>query len=144
MRRYSPLFVFPVLLILAACSDEGDKKPAADAQPAATQTVAEPAKATIPASTVSDVDLAPLFGNWATEPAQCAKPIQISNTKFVGNGACDITGFADNGDGTFTATCGKQKLKMEPLFGPAGEGVRITADGGKPLLVFRCSPAKAP
>ncbi len=147
MRRH--LFLIALPLVLAAC-DSNPPTPAANApaeQPAASARDANVAPAAAAAT-------APLFGSWATDPANCGTPIVISATSFEGaENSCEISGFTDNGDGTFTAaiSCNSQgqaaneRIQMEPIFGPAGEGVRMSYldRGGDPVVVFRCPVPRA-
>jgi len=60
--------------------------------------------------------------------------LKISAKRFEGPGSgCDITGFSDNGDGTYTAsmscTAGGQtsneRISMRPIFAPTGEGIDL-------------------
>lgn len=148
MRRHLPILVLP--LLLAACDNnppaQSSGQPAAEA-PAAPATEAPAAEA--PASSTPDADTAPLFGSWAVDVPACTSPIVISATSFEGaENTCDITELADNGDGTFTASlaCTSQgqsaseRIALEPIFGPVGEGVRLTYldRGGDPVVLFRC------
>ncbi|RYE10225.1 MAG: hypothetical protein EOP22_05740 [Hyphomicrobiales bacterium] len=148
MNRLLPIAVLPALL-LAACGGEPAPTPpaASAAAPAATPAVAAPA---------SDELLAPLFGTWALDPSQCGGPVlKISKARFEGaENGCDISGFTDNGDGTFTAamsctaegqTAG-ESIKMRPIFAPTGEGIDLTYVDRDNLetTVLRCpEPAAA-
>lgn len=154
MRRYALLLLVP--FVLAGCDNNSQptapEEEAATAQPAATPPVqtpaAEPAVAAVPA------DTEPLFGYWAATPAACSSPIVISATAFEGaENSCEITALTANGDGTFNAsvTCMgegqsvSERIGMEPIFGPTGEGVRLTYldRGGDPVAVFRCPAPRA-
>jgi hypothetical protein len=120
--------VIPALL-LASCG--GNTPPAAPSSeaPAAEQTAAAAAPA-------ADDALAPLFGTWALDPAQCGgQVLKISKSRFEGaENGCDISGYTDNGDGTFTAamsctsqgTTAEESIQMRPVFAPTGEGVELT------------------
>lgn len=124
MSVKSVLSLFP-LLLLAAC---GGTPPAAPASSTASTPPQQVAPAAAPAS--GDV-LEALYGTWALDLSQCsAQALKISNTRFDGpNSWCDITGFADNGDGVYTASmsCGgaAEKVQMRPIFGPTGEGIDL-------------------
>ncbi len=147
MRRN--LLVLCLPLLLAAC----DQPPAPSADTTASEQPAETAPVT-PATPVAQPDTAPLFGTWAANLAWCRGegdgfPITISATRFEGReNSCDITELAGNGDGTFTATLActgegesvTERVSMEPIFGPTGEGIRLNYldRGGDPVLVFRC------
>jgi hypothetical protein len=147
VRPYlAALSVIPLTLVLAAC--DSSQKPAAT-----TTTVTAPAA---PAATpaTADAALEPLIGTWAATTGNCSTPITIAANSFKGyENSCEISGWTDNGDGTFTAamSCtaeGKtadEKITMTPLFGPQGEGIRLAYDdrGGDPVTVFRCSRPKA-
>ena len=128
--------VFPALL-LSACGG-GNPPPAQPSAAASSQAAATPAPsapATKVASPADDKALAPLFGTWGLDPANCGDQVlKISKTRFEGPGSgCDIAGFTDNGDGTYTAdmTCtangqsAKEKISMRPIFAPTGEGIDL-------------------
>ncbi len=136
----------PLVLVLAACSGDAPATPAANQQ-AAVQPAAAPAAQ--PATTTAAVDLTPLFGTWGYDAPACSSPIRIAENAFEGaENSCQISGFTDNGDGSFTASlsCSSQgqtnaeKIAMTPLFGPQGEGVRLDYldREGDPDTVFRC------
>ena len=121
--RLIGVFALPML---AACGGNPPAPPAASApaQPAA--------QATTPAA---DDALAPLYGTWALDLAQCGtQTLKISKTRFEGpDSGCNIGSFADNGDGTYTAamTCGSgsqaadEKIQMRPIYAPTGEGIDL-------------------
>lgn len=145
MRRFLPLLALP--LLLAAC-DQNATPPAAEV-PAVDATVAAPAQPQPAPAETAELDLAPLSGNWAASPANCATPIVISPTAFEGaENVCEITQWTDNGDGSLTAamTCqaagetNSESIRMTPIFGPTGEGIRFEYldRGGDPVTVFRC------
>jgi hypothetical protein len=147
LRRHLVLLALP--LMLAACDSSNPPAPAANA-PAAQPAAKAPATPAANAAPAAAAATAPLFGSWAADPANCGTPIVISATSFEGaENSCDISGFTDNGDGTFVAamSCNSQgqtaneRIQMEPLFGPAGEGVRLSYldRGGDPVVVFRCA-----
>lgn len=142
--RLLPLSLLLVLPLLAACdSSTPPKAPAANA-PAATTPAKTPAVSTgkTPAATTAALPAGarPLLGSWAA--LDCADKTGltvISATSYSAGGkSCDIA-FSDNKDGTFAASCNKQTLKLTPIFGPAGEGIRIAVGDAKPATVFRCS-----
>lgn len=95
-----------------------------------------------------------MYGNWGLDPANCGdQMLKISKTRFEGPGAgCDITGFTDNGDGTYTAamTCkadgqsSSERIQMRPIFAPTGEGIDLTYLDRNNLQseVLRCEVAK--
>lgn len=122
--------VLPALL-LAAC---GGGNPPAQTSSAAQAPAAPPAQ-TVAAKPANDKALAPLFGNWGLDPANCGKQVlKISKTRFEGPGSgCDISGYSDNGDGTYTAqmSCtangatSTEKIQMRPIFAPTGEGIDL-------------------
>jgi hypothetical protein len=150
LRRH--VLVLGLPLLLAAC--ESSTPPAggtAAPQPAPAvevPAVEAPAASAPPAST-GQAALDPLIGSWAASPANCASPILITADSFQGlENTCQIGGWTDNGDGTFTAamTCqsegqtASESIQMEPLFGPQGEGIRLSYvdRGGDPVTVFSC------
>jgi hypothetical protein len=141
-------------LVLAGC--DSSPKPTTNTQQSAQPAAAAPATPTVTpaAAPTGNAQLAPLVGNWAASPANCSAPIQIAENSFKGaENSCEITGWTDNGDGTFTAamSCNsqgqtaKENITMTPLFGPQGEGIRLAYDdrGGDPVTVFRCPKPKA-
>jgi hypothetical protein len=136
----SAAFLLPVLF-LAGCG--GGAPP----QPAPSEAAPQPVAA-------ADDALAPLFGDWGLDPAQCQQVIRISKTRFEGaENGCDIASFTDNGDGTFTAamTCSSQgtsadeQIRMRPVFAPTGEGVELTYLNRDNLetTLLRCAPPAA-
>lgn len=138
--RLLPLSLLLVLPLLAACDSNTPKAPAADA-PAAVTPAKTPATGNTPAATAKlPPGARPLIGSWAAADCSDTKGLTVvSATSYaVGDKSCDIA-LTDNKDGTFSATCNKQDLKMTPIFGPAGEGIRIAAGDAKSSTVFRCS-----
>jgi predicted small lipoprotein YifL len=115
-------------LLLASCGNN-----APPAAPSSEVPTAQQAAATAPAT---DDSLTPLFGTWALDPAQCGgQVLKISRARFEGaENGCDISGYTDNGDGTYTAamSCVSQgqtaneSIKMRPVFAPTGEGIELT------------------
>jgi hypothetical protein len=81
--------------------------------------------------------VAALFGTWAADLGQCGGPtgpIMISQTRFEGaENGCDITGFTDNGDGTYTAAlacqsqgqASNESIRMTPMFAPTGRAIEM-------------------
>lgn len=138
--RLLPLSLLLVLPLLAACDSNTPTAPAADA-PTAVTPAKTPATGKTPAATAKlPPGARPLIGSWAAADCSDTKGLTVvSATSYaVGGKSCDIE-LTDNKDGTFSATCGKQDLKMTPIFGPAGEGIRIAAGDAKSSTVFRCS-----
>jgi len=139
----------PVLLAVAACG--GGNQPNPPSSQASTQAPAPPPAVSGPADQKA---LAPLFGSWALDLASCGKQVlTISAKRFEGPGSgCDITGFTDNGDGTYTAAMScvadgqtaKERISMRPIFGPTGEGIDLVYLDRKNLKseVTRCPAAK--
>lgn len=142
MRR-SSVIALTLLIPLAACSN-GSPPPA----PAASSSL--PAAQTAEPLPASGDNLAPLFGTWALDIAQCeSQALNISNTRFEGPGSgCDVSGYTDNGDGTFTAAVScdgaAEEIKMRPIFSPAGEGIDLTYLNRENLAstVLRCPVAE--
>lgn len=140
----------PVLLAVAACG--GGNQPSPPTTQASTQTAA-PAPSTV-SGPADQKALAPLFGTWALDLASCGKQsLTISAKRFEGPGSgCDITGFSDNGDGTYTAAMSctasgqtsNERISMRPIFGPTGEGIDLVYLDRKNLTseVQRCPAAK--
>ena len=141
--RLLPLSLLLILPLLAACDSNTPKAPGADA-PAAVTPAKTPAAGKTPAAPAATAKLPPgarpLIGSWAAADCSDTKGLTVvSATSYaVGGKSCDIA-LTDNKDGTFSATCGKQDLKMTPIFGPSGEGIRIAAGDAKSSTVFRCS-----
>lgn len=137
MRHLRLAAVIVPALLLAACGGDSNPPPAQPSAAPSTAAPAAPAPAAPPQSKpASDKDLAPLFGTWGLDPANCgAQVLKISKTRFEGPGSgCDITGFNDNGDGTYTATMSctakgqssTERIQMRPIFAPTGEGIDLT------------------
>lgn len=132
--RARPLVSIFLVLPLAAC---GGATPPADSSSSAAPTQAA---APAPAANASAVaakadDIAPLFGTWGLDPSQCGDQVlKISKTRFEGPGsACDISGFTDNGNGSYTAAMSctangqtaTERISMRPIFAPTGEGIDL-------------------
>ena len=141
--RLLPLSLLLVLPLLAACDSNTPKAPGADA-PAAATPVKTPATGKTPttpaAATKLPAGARPLIGSWAAADCTDVKGLTVvSATSYaVGGKSCNIA-LADNKDGTFSATCNKQALKLTPIFGPSGEGIRVAVGDAKSSTVFRCS-----
>ncbi len=150
---------FAAIALLSACG--GDPEPAAptpqaESKPAAAAAPATPAAPVTPAATPATAEgLAPLFGSWAGQLADCGTlAIQVSETRFEGaENSCDIAGFSDNSDGSFTASMSctgegaksEERVKMRPLFAPTGEAIGLTyldRDNAE-ATVLRCNPPAA-
>lgn len=140
----------PVLLAVAACG--GGDQPSSPSSQASAQP-APPTTTTV--STPADQKaLEPLFGTWALDLASCGKQVlTISAKRFEGPGSgCDISGYTDNGDGTYTAAMSctadgqtaTERISMRPIFGPTGEGIDLVYLDRKNLKseVLRCPAAK--
>lgn len=150
-----------VTVLLAGCDQSPKPPPAAEtpaapaaaapATPAAATTTPAPAA---PSATGELAALAPLVGSWAADATACGTPIVIDTASFSGaENTCTISGWTDNGDGTYTAAMGCQaegqtnneRIRMTPIFGPTGEGIRLEyldRDGSK-ATVFRCAVPRA-
>lgn len=159
MRSSRLVLLVAVLPLLAAC-DNSPKPPAAPSQPAAVQTPAAPTppapkppvastQPPIASRPASNALVAPVLGEWAVDLNDCGEEsstITIADNAFSGaENSCDISGFGDNGDGTLTATlqCGgnTERVLMEPLFAPSGEGIGLTYldRGSDEFTVLRCN-----
>jgi hypothetical protein len=153
MRAFSLL---PLLLLVPLASCGGGNPPASSSSTAQTAAQAAPATGAASAQPASqkpakDADLKPLFGTWALDPAQCdGQVLKISKTRFEGPASgCDISGFVDNGNGSYTAsmTCAasgqstKERISMRPIFAPSGEGIDLVYLDRKNLAseVLRCN-----
>jgi len=134
--RLIALSLLLVAPILAAC-DSGT--PPAQTSTAAS-TPAKPAAVKPAAPAGFPFNARPLLGTWGTDAEQCAgnAVVVTATTYAVGAQSAALT-LTDNGNGTFAATAGNQKMTLEPIFGPAGEGIRIAQGSGKPTNVFRCA-----
>src|SRR5689334_2539822 len=140
------LTLLPLLLVLPLAACGGDAPPAA---PSSSQAAAPAPAASGKAA--KDADIAPLFGTWALDPAQCGgQVLKISKTRFEGPGSgCDISGFVDNGNGSYTAamSCASsgqastERISMRPIFAPSGEGIDLIYLDRKNLAseVLRCN-----
>jgi hypothetical protein len=144
MRRLSIAASVLPLFLLAACGGGGNPPvPAPSSEPVAAARAAQPVAA-------GDEALAPLFGSWGLDPAACTQTLEISKTRFEGaENGCDIAGYTDNGDGSYTAslTCGttQEQIRMRPVFAPTGEGIELTYlnRNNQETLVLRCAEAEA-
>jgi len=150
--RLLPLSLLLVLPLLAACDSSTPPKapaanpPAATAPktPAATAPKTPAATGNTPAAPAAAAKLPsgarPLLGSWAALDCSDKTGLTVvTATSYSAAGkSCDIA-FSDNKDGTFSANCNKQNLKLTPIFGPSGEGIRIAMGDAKPSTVFRCS-----
>jgi hypothetical protein len=150
--RIAGLAALCLLPLLAACSSEAPP-PASSSLPSASAVAADvqpaPSASAQPQAARPDA-LQPVFGTWALSLDQCDKQVlKISATRFDGpQSGCDINGFTDNGDGTYTAamTCktgdktGPAKVRLKPVFAPTGEGIEITYldANNQTSLVLRC------
>ncbi len=131
MHRLLPLAVLPALF-LAACSGEPTPAPSATAS---SEAPAAPAATPVASAPAADDALSPLFGTWALDPRQCDGPVlKISKARFEGaENGCDISGYSDNGDGTYTAAMScvaegqtaNESIQMRPIFAPTGEGIEL-------------------
>lgn len=154
MRYPSFAAVVAATLLLAACSGGNNTA----SQPSS-QASAEPAPApsAAPAQTGTPAkadDIKPLFGTWGLDPTSCGDQVlKISQTRFDGPGSgCTISGFTDNGDGTFTAAMSctakgqtsNERIQMRPIFTPTGEGIDLVYLDRDNLQsqVLRCVGAK--
>ena len=138
--RLLPLSLLLVLPLLAACDSNTPKAPAADT-PAAVTPAKAPATGKTPAATAKlPAGARPLIGSWAASDCTDTNGLTVvSATSYAAGGkSCDIA-LADNKDGTFSATCNQQDLKLTPIFGPTGEGIRVAVGDAKSSTVFRCS-----
>lgn len=136
MRHFRLAGIVLPALLLAAC---GGGAPPAQTSSAAQSPAAPPAQtaAASPAAAkpADDKALAPLFGSWGLDPANCGDQVlKISKSRFEGPGSgCDISGYSDNGDGSYTAqmSCtangatSNERIQMRPIFAPTGEGIDL-------------------
>lgn len=153
MRQFSVLSLPAMVVLLAACSSGGSNS-SSSGEPSQLQQPASPAPATPVAAPADDKALAPLFGTWGLDPANCGDQVlRISSKRFEGPGSgCDIATFTDNGDGTYTAqmscTAGGQtsteRISMRPIFAPTGEGIDLVYLDRNNLKseVLRCEGTK--
>ncbi len=128
------LLALIALPLLAACDSSSPPAQQTAAQPAAKPAASKPAA---PAN--FPFNARPLLGTWGADAAQCTgSAIVVTATTYaVGTRSAELK-LTDNGDGTFAATAGNQRMTLTPIFGPAGEGIKIAQGEGKPVNVFRC------
>jgi hypothetical protein len=139
--RLLPLSLVLVLPLLAACDSSTPKAPSAEAPAAAVTPAKAPAAGKTPAATAKlPPGARPLIGSWAALDCTDKTGITVvsASTFSAAGKSCDIA-LNDNKDGSFSATCNKQELKLTPIFGPSGEGIRIAVGDAKSSTVFRCS-----
>ena len=147
MRHLRLATIILPALLLSACG--GGNPPPAQTSSAAPP----PAVSQVAVAPAADDALKPLFGSWGLDPANCGDQVlKISKARFEGPGSgCDISGYSDNGDGTYTATMsctasGKtssERIQMRPIFGPTGEGIDLVYLDRKNQAseVMRCAVA---
>jgi len=147
--RHLPLLavVIPAALLLAACGGGTPPPP----QTASASSSAIPPTTTQVSTPASGDALKPLIGDWGLDPANCGDQVlKISAKRFEGpSSGCDITGFTDNGDGTYTAAMSctangqtsNERIQMRPIFAPTGEGIDLVYLDRKNLAseVLRCN-----
>jgi hypothetical protein len=155
MRYLHLAAVIVPALMLTACGGGSNPPPAQPSSAPSQQQPAAPAPATPPkGKPANEKDLAPLYGTWGLDPANCgAQVLKISKKRFEGPGSgCDITGFTDNGDGSYTAAMSckadgqtsSERILMRPIFAPTGEGIDLTYLDRNNLKseVLRCEGTK--
>jgi hypothetical protein len=136
MRQLRLLAMPASLVLLAACSGgNSDTSSTSQAAPAPAPAASSAAPVTPVAAPADPNALKPLFGTWGLDPANCGDQVlKISAKRFEGPGSgCDISGFTDNGDGTYTAkmSCtakgqtSTERISMRPIFAPTGEGIDL-------------------
>jgi hypothetical protein len=142
MRQFRLAVLILPALVLAACSSGNNAPASSSSSTVADNTVPAPAVSSeAPAAPVTTGtpakadDLKPLFGTWGLDPANCGDQVlKISARRFEGPGSgCDISGFSDNGDGTYIASMScsangqtsKERISMRPIFAPTGEGIDL-------------------
>lgn len=150
MRHFRLAAIAAPALLLAACGGGGNP-PATPASSTAAAPAAASTTQVASARPASDDALKPLFGSWGLDPANCGQQVlKISKTRFEGPGSgCDITGYTDNGDGTYTAAMSctasgqtaNERIQMRPIFAPTGEGIDLVYldRQGQQSEVLRCS-----
>jgi hypothetical protein len=155
MRYLHLAAVMVPALLLTACGGGSNPPPAQPSAQPSQQQPAAPAPANPPqGKPAGDKDLAALIGSWGLDPANCGDQVlKISKKRFEGPGSgCDITGFTDNGDGTFTAAMSckangqtsQERIQMRPIFAPTGEGIDLVYLDRDNLKseVLRCEATK--
>lgn len=118
---------------------------AAGDQPQQTAQADQSAPAQPQQAAVSATDLPatarPLLGTWAPSLDQCGDTsVQtvVTAARFESPERSCPLALTDNGDGTFTLACGKEKVKMTPIFAPTGEGINLVGGDGSKQTVLRC------
>lgn len=137
MRYPSFAAVVAAIVLLAGCSS-GDNTASQPSSQVSAQPAPAPAASAAPVQDGTPAkadDVKPLFGTWGLDPANCGDQVlKISETRFDGPGSgCTISGFTDNGDGTFTAAMSctangqtsNEHIQMRPIFTPTGEGIDL-------------------
>lgn len=132
MRQLRLAAIIVPALLLTAC---GGGTPPTPAQPSAQPDVPSPPPVVQSTTPAKDADIKPLFGTWGLDPANCGDQVlKISKKQFAGPGsACDVTGWSDNGNGTYTAAmsckangqASTERIQMRPIFAPTGEGIDL-------------------
>ena len=140
MRLIATCLMILTLPLLAACDSSAPPAKAPVTAPKADAKT--PAK--VPAVNTSaklPAGAQPLLGTFAADLANCgskqAVTVITATSYSVGDKSCDMT-LAANKDGSFTATCGGDKISMMPIFAPTGEGINLTL-GDKQATILRCT-----
>lgn len=127
------------LPLLAACSnDQPPAKPAAETPAVTTPAAVTPAQ---PAAVKVPAGAAPLIGTWAPTLDGCGdqKAVTVITATNYASPAdsCEIS-LQPNEDGSFSTTCGKNRMTLTPVFAPTGEGVNVVVGEGKRQTILRC------
>lgn len=142
--RTTTLLALALLAPLLAACDGGTPpaKPAAEVSAPAkapdtpAKVPAAPAKVKLPAGAQ------PLLGSWSADLAACgdAGSVTVITATALKSAArsCDIS-LAANKDGSFSTTCGNEKLNLMPVFAPTGEGINLVVGEGKRQTLLRCT-----
>jgi len=155
MRHLRFAAIASAALLLAACGNNNQPaQPSSSAAASSKQVADTTTQPAAPAAPAADDKLKPLFGSWGLDPGNCGDQVlKISKTRFEGPGSgCDISGFTDNGNGTFTAAMSctanggtsTEKVQMRPIFAPTGEGIDLVYVDRNNLAstVLRCPAAQ--
>jgi hypothetical protein len=154
--RLVPWLMLP---LLAACGG-GDSPPAATTQAVDAPAMSSEAQPQQPAAPAASTQVAqagsssagvaatalpaaakPLIGSWAQSLEDCgnsAAEVVVTPTTFESPGRSCSMALNDNGDGTFALACGKETIKMTPVFTPTGEGITLAYGDGSKQTVLSC------
>ena len=143
MRLATTLAIVVAALSLAGCGGGAPPAGPAGGTPASSGPAEpEPATPTAPATAANlPVGAQPLLGTWSADLAACGNAqavTVITASSLVSPARTCVIALADNKDGSFSTTCGPDKLQLTPIFAPTGEGINLVVGAGDRQTLLRC------